>query len=516
MLHYIIQTIAFQVFFLLVFDLFLKRETFFNYNRAYLLITTMLSLILPFIKIESFEQAVPEDYIVALPELFIGKAEETVAIAQNIETLNERGFNIFSWNNLLYLGWIMATLYFAYKLSKLIGLIRKSIKLKYKRQPVIILKNNNIAFSFFNYIFLGDNIKEEEKEAIIAHELIHVKHKHSLDLLFFEMLRILFWFNPLIYIYQKRIANVHEFIADAGAIKYNDKKVYYEKLLLQIFDTKTVSFINPFFKESLIKKRIIMLSKTKSKQVNTLKYALLIPMIIGMLVYTSCNQNTDDVYLNNDRVENKDLDQYTVSKNLDSPQSEESIARSRAANKFLYLNEDYVSWIFIDYKTNISTSSVHHVSEIAPEGYEELRTEIPGHRTHVAYRKMINQDQIPIQTALELAEIDESPIFPGCETLTSEEEKKKCLQESINALVTKEFDTNLEKKLGFTKTKFTVRFTIGKDGIVKNIKCRAPAPELQNEAIRVVGTFPQLIPGKKDGKPVDVLMLLPIAFDISE
>lgn len=284
MLHYSIQTIAFQLFFLLVFDLFLKKETFFNHNRAYLLITALFSLVLPFIRIDSFKQVIPKEYVFTLSEVFIGKAEETPSgmIQEMINMLS------FSWHYIIYTGWAIALLLFIFKLGKILFLIFKYPKRKYHNISIVALKNNNLAFSFFNYIFIGDEIIAEEKEAIMAHEHVHVSQKHSVDLLFFEVLRILFWYNPLIYCYQRRIANIHEFIADAQAIKHNNKKTYYENLLSQVFDTKTVSFINPFFKESLIKKRIIMLSKNKSKQINLVKYALLVPMVIGMLFYTSC------------------------------------------------------------------------------------------------------------------------------------------------------------------------------------------------------------------------------------
>ena len=76
MLYYIIQTVAFQLFFLIIYDLFLKKETFFNWNRAYLLTTSLLSLILPFIKIESLKGVVPENYVFQLPEVFIGQSIE--------------------------------------------------------------------------------------------------------------------------------------------------------------------------------------------------------------------------------------------------------------------------------------------------------------------------------------------------------------------------------------------------------------------------------------------------------
>lgn len=87
--------------------------------------------------------------------------------------------------------------------------------------------------------------------------------------------------------YQSRVKELHEFIADAKAVKHQGKSSYYQSLLHQILDTNSLSFTNTFFKKSLIKKRIIMLQKSKSSQKSLFKYALLLPVIFAMLVYTS-------------------------------------------------------------------------------------------------------------------------------------------------------------------------------------------------------------------------------------
>src|SRR5690606_1094069 len=123
------------------------------------------------------------------------------------------------------------------------------------------------------------------------HELVHINHRHSWDLVFFELLRIIFWFNPLIYIYQSRIAELHEFIADKHTVKTN-KKEHYQHLLEEVFKTENISFINQFFNHSLIKKRIVMLQKSKTKKVWQLKYLSLVPLLIGMLIYTSCEKES--------------------------------------------------------------------------------------------------------------------------------------------------------------------------------------------------------------------------------
>ena len=315
MVTYIIQIVAFQLIFLLVYEVLLKKETFFNYNRWYLLSTSLLSLLLPLIKIESFTKTIPSKYVVVLPEVVLGNVPKTTQVTTEATTIaNQTSF--LTLNNLIILGCGIAFLIFVFKLSKLLKLWAKAKKIESNGYQVLSLPNTTVAFSFFNYVFIGSQLTEQQKETILAHELIHVKQKHSIDLLWFEVLKIALWFNPLVYIYKGYLTQVHEYIADQNAIKTVNKKDYYQRLLQQIFDVKSLPFINPFFKQSLIKKRIIMLQKSKSKPVYLIKYLLLIPMITAMLVYSSCSQdetnkaNTEQTTLTEEELVQKYLKEY--------------------------------------------------------------------------------------------------------------------------------------------------------------------------------------------------------------
>src|SRR5690606_37088939 len=155
---------------------------------------------------------------------------------------------------------------------------------------IIEVPNSTIACTFYRTIFLGEQLSKAERQHILSHELVHVKQKHSLDLVFFELLKVIFWFNPLIYIYQRRIATVHEFIADAAVVQVTEKRSYYEQLLNSAFNTRNISFINQFFNHSLIKKRIIMLQKTRSKSISKARYLIIIPVILAMLTIVSCSE----------------------------------------------------------------------------------------------------------------------------------------------------------------------------------------------------------------------------------
>jgi beta-lactamase regulating signal transducer with metallopeptidase domain/outer membrane biosynthesis protein TonB len=314
MLHYIIQAVAFQVLFLIIYDIFLRKETFFNLNRVYLLSTSILSLVIPFIKIERIKEVVSKDFVISLPEVLIG---ESVKVASTIDPqiamlagINLEPEPASIWNIILISGMCIATLILVYKIIKLTLLVSNNPKHWSGKVLIVSLLNSTKAFSFFNYIFLGSQLTPKESTSILEHEMVHIKQKHSLDLLFFELLRIVFWFNPLVYFYQNRIATLHEFIADAKVVKGQNKADYYDNLLTQVFETQQFSFVNPFFKQSLIKKRIVMLSKSKSSQINLMKYALLIPMVFIMLMYTS-SYAQEKVMSSSSETENQDIQELT-------------------------------------------------------------------------------------------------------------------------------------------------------------------------------------------------------------
>ncbi len=287
MINYIIQVMLFQVLFLIVYDFVLSKETFFTKNRWYLLMSAIMSFCIPFIQIPSFQKVVSNGVRILLPEIVLSPQNmiEKTEVYQNFS-----GGLIVFW-----LGFLFFLVLFSFKVYKLTVLIIKNSIEKKDSYTLIMLPNSKKAFSFFNYIFLGADINELEKEKIISHELIHCKQKHSLDLLFFESLKILMWFNPLLYIYQKRITTVHEYISDAIILKSADKKLYMNTLVNQLFDVENISFVNQFYKHSQLKKRIMMITKEKSNKMKQTKYLLLVPILASMLFYTACSNTKNEI-----------------------------------------------------------------------------------------------------------------------------------------------------------------------------------------------------------------------------
>lgn len=470
MIHTLFQIFVFQVLFLAVYDLFLKKETFFNLNRLYLLIAPILGFILPFVSLGFIQQRIPQEYIIQLPAVVIGGGvSEMVSSGNNWWIPNFMALWIF--------GMVLSALLLCVKFYKIIKLKFTANTQKFPKFKLVTLPKTDIAFSFFNSIFLGENISEENKASIIAHEKIHIEQKHSLDLLFFEMLRIVFWFNPMIYLFQNRIATLHEYIADAKVTIQKDKKQYYQSLLSEVFQTEKISFINTFFNQSLIKKRIIMLQKSKSTKTAQFKYLLLLPIICGMLVYTACSND---------------------------PKAEEQKNVSQSDSEVMN-------------KINELAEAIMKKGEMTPEEEKALKlltTEAqPGDKVYTSVQEYLDETKDENDLAVPFAAIDKVPAYPDC--AGDNEAMKKCFTERITAFVGENFNTKIGNDLNLSgRQRIAVQFKIDKTGNIVDVKARAPKPELEAEAIRIVQKLPQMQPGEQDGKKVSVIYSLPIVFEV--
>ena len=507
MLHYILQTILFQLVFLLVYEMFLKKETFFNWNRAYLLITAVLSLLLPFIKVPAFSQVVPQEYIIQLPAVVIGQTSQQVSTVSGTVLESEAISSglVWQWEYLLWLGFICALAMLLYKMYKIVHIIKQNTILKKANVSLVQLKDSTAAFSFFNYVFIGENIAEKEQAIILKHELVHVHQKHSLDLLFFEILRVLFWFNPLVYSYQSKLRILHEYIADQEALKTQDKVSYYQNLLTQLFDTQNVSFINTFYKKSLIKKRIVMLQKSKSNQLKLVKYLMVIPAVFAMLAYNAAEAQVDkntDVSYEHTAVETVPISEtITPKKQLVENTKTDAATRDTLTTKSEALKKQ---------KKNKTAKASEDVTTLKAQ-YEEV-LEIESVKSQEL--GTLSQEEEVVKTEVPFAVIDQTPLYPECEEL-SKKEQRKCFSNKVSAHVAANFNTKLAESVGLSgKQRINVIFKINKKGVVTDVRARAAHPTLEAEAKRVVAKLPKMIPGKHKGKTVVVPYSLPIIFEI--
>lgn len=480
-MYIILQIMLFQLLFLLVYDVFLRKETFFQHNRIYLLLAPLLGILLPFVRLKSLANVIPREYVIPLPEVILGTAERLPA-----DNPASSLWTYFSWQEWVFI--LGALLSLSWFVLKLLTLLRLKLKATVETSPLytkIVIKNSNMAFSFFRNIFLGDAILSQNHDTIIKHELVHIRQKHSWDLLYFEILRIVFWFNPLIYGYQKRISEVHEFIADSEVAKEH-KKEQYQLLLSTIFNTRNLSFINPFFKKSLLKKRIMMLQKSKSGKTRQLKYLLLVPLLLSMLIYASCEQESTTEEINAVNMEDGVVT-YKV-KDINKLSKEESDNLSVLFEKLLK-------------EKNHTNGSSIKLTDGRQVSYIDLN------------KRTFSLDEKGESSTVPYATIEEVPIFPGCE---DSEDRRRCFREKIMQHIRDNFKYPAEAQELGIQGRVALIFTINENGEVVNIRKRGPHKALEEEAERIVSLLPKMQPGKHKGKTVNVPFSIPITFRLSE
>ncbi len=483
MIHYILQIIAFQLLFLIVYDVFLKRELYFNWNRIYLLFTPILSFILPLIKIDLIRNNIPSAYVVQLPAVILGTSSSNEMATIILDEVTIFGTSGISTGIIIQLIWLTGMLvslgFFVFKLYKIQQLKRTGTITKINKTTIVSLPETDASFSFLNSIFLGENLSEEQKETILLHEKIHIEERHSFDLLFFEAIKIICWFNPLVYVFQNKMTLLQEYIADEKVASEKGKKAYYQGLLSQVFNTESISFINTFFNHSLIKKRIIMLQKSKSNRIAKFKYLLLLPIIGVMLVYTSCTQETSAQEQSSQVTKSATSSQSDIIKNI------EALIKS------------------IEVKGNMTEEEDNALKAVV--------VLFDGNKLENHY---YDEDKVKDLIELPFGTIEKVPTYPGC--TGTNEELKKCMTKNISQFVGSEFNTKVVDKNITGKQRISVQFKIDRFGNIVNVKARAAHPSLEAEALRVVSKLPKMEPGEQDGKTVGVLYSLPILFKIEE
>ncbi|KAF2513941.1 M56 family metallopeptidase [Flavobacterium foetidum] len=255
----------------------LRKETFFNSNRWFLLAGLIISITLPllvFTKTVWIDPAPATDLNTTIFNSSSNAATENLFL---------------NWENLLILvygiGFLALAIKFAIDFYRL-SLVLKGKKIKQQADFKFIDTNENIApFSYFEYIVYNSSMySATELESILEHEKVHSDQNHTIDVLISRAFCILFWFNPIAWLYKKAITQNLEFIADnEAAKKITDKKAYQYTLLKITTHSNCVAITNHFY-QSLIKKRIVMLNKNQSKKRNSWKYYVVIPALAAFVL----------------------------------------------------------------------------------------------------------------------------------------------------------------------------------------------------------------------------------------
>jgi TonB family protein len=561
--HYLLLVNFYLVLFFGFYALLLRRETFFQLNRIYLVAASLLSFIIPLIQ---------ADWV---KDLFITQEVQhtiynmPIGIPLTFIPAVETGITLGEVLNIVY---VSVTLFLLARLMWQLLILKKAIE---KPTP-------SAAYTFFKKISLGENMAQSK--IIAEHEQVHAGQWHSVDVMIIETVMIINWFNPVVYLYRFAIKYIHEFIADSQVIKAGTDKADYALLLLsQTFDVSANNLVNQFYNHSLLKQRIMMLQKNKSQRIALAKYGLSAPLFILMMIFSSATINnstavaaintkttkvlaatTDDLIdavadrseipVENKIVEEKTIKAATATNNstlaIDTiyskvdqvpqfPGGFPELAKYLGANihypaadrtaklqakvfvKFVVERDGTLS----DIKTVDLPNQPNNGSQAMKDEALRVMLRSPkwtpgtnaGKTVRVAFVLPVSFTLSPGEAGKPTgavsddkgtiySQVDKQPMFPGGLELFG-----KFLGNNI-----KYPKDDREKGI---KGKVFTSFVVETDGTLTDIKAlRGPSQAMMDEAVRVLLRSPKWEPGVKDGHPVRVSYTLPVAYmlDVQE
>ena len=503
-LDYLLKANLYGLLFVGCYWLFLRRHTFFNLNRAYLLLSAVLSLALPLVSLptqtmEPLPQLTLPTTVVALPE--------TVATTYPINTVPVD--SALNWEQLSLMVYALIALFLltrlGVQLSRLMRLIRQSPRQAGDGFMLVKPNDSTIAtFSFFHFLVL--NPADTDNDLIIRHELVHIRQWHSADVVGLAILRAIFWAFPTLWLTDRLLRQVHEFLAD----KQSHQPTDYARFLFEYsFGLQTNSLTNGFFNPSLLKLRIQMLHQRATARWALGKYALVLPLVFGLLAMTTAReeitavvkQATDDTITVSGRVSGAD-GKALPGAQVSIRNNPEAITTSAEGNYTLVNVPKSASLVvnFIGFKPQIVAVKGRRIIDIRMSRAVVLNKVVltvyegpPTSSTALSH----NDDEVSTP-------VEQMPEFPG----------------GINALghyLIRNLRYPQRAKQANVSGQVFVQFLVTETGEIRELRIlKGIGFGCDEEAVRAVSQMPKWKPGEQNGKPISVQYNLPVQFTIDK
>ena len=555
MLIYLLKVNLAIIVFTIFYRLFYSKDTFFSLRRYLLLSILMLSACYPLMDFSQWMirsatvTRMAVSYTNMLPEVVVYASDTAGASAS-------APVSFLTWTLWIY----MAVACFF--ILRILWRTMQIAWLRFQSQAVVIqgikvlrLKNATPPFSFFSWIFIHPEMHDErELQEILAHESVHVRQRHSLDVVASEMACALCWINPMAWMLKKEIRKNLEFIVDHSIVSRHriDVKKYQYHLLKLTYHPSKMMLVNQF-NISPLKERIMMINEKKSPKMRLAAYTLVLPLALLFLAVNNVGAVAERMNLTTVAQTKQELSGVILDKATKKPIRGVSIVVkgttagtiSDVAGCFkLSVNEtDSVVFTFIGYTalkmsaqnllaTNpmilemsreaVGLGPVTVVAFGTKKGPASPTTANPPGVTVVAFGTKKDVSSEPASTASEQATpqptseakdipetyqfmvVEEMPKFPG-----GQSELMKFISDNLTyPQIALENDVE-----GTVVCKFIIR----EDGSVYNAHVDFTLdPSLDKEALRVINKMPKWEPGKQRGMPVPVEYSVPIEFRISK
>lgn len=497
--------------------LFFYKDTFFKLRRIILLAFFGLSFLYPLLNIQDWVKSqepmveVIQMYSAILPEAVISPV---VAQETDWHSLILSGFFYMYWG-----GVILLLLRFSVQLSGLLLLARKSRRVNMHGVPVHLLDKPAGPFSFFQFIFLyPKSHSEKEIDEILTHECTHVFQWHSIDVIICELISIICWVNPFVWLLKREVRHNLEYLADNTVLESGfDCRSYQYHLLGLAHHNKSTATLYNSFNVLHLKYRISMMNKKRSRGIGRTKYLALIPMAACLMLLSNIDalaritgELTENVTAemrlsSNDKVKvtaqvidgnrkpvvgvNVIVKGTTIGTISDQDGNFVIETSGDAILQISYFGLQMREMAVKDFKANMK---IQLLSDGKQEGMQDLAI-VPA---------IVKNGTVPSGQVFTI--VDKMPSFPG-----GEGAMLKYLSQNVKYPV-------IAQQQGI-QGRVSCSFVVNADGTIRDIEVlRGVDPLLDAEALRVLGLMPTWIPGQQRGENVAVKYTVPISFRLSE
>lgn len=474
--NYLIESGISLSLFALVYFLILRKETFFNVNRWFLLVSVVFSAVLPLLHIPFYAaQPTVLEEVTVTPYVNL---LSTITVYGTGFTTEAEHF-VLSYSLLGYI-YLAGVIFFAVKLCvqimQIFRLIVRNDVVTEGKMKLVFLDREMSPFSFLNYVFVSKNLHETKGwEKMLEHEQQHIRQGHTFDVLMLEIIAIVQWFNPFFWMFRRALRENHEFLADQAVISQGTAPSWYKQILINQYVGDQIVIANNF-NYSLIKTRIKMLSKIKSRKIANVKVLVGLVLAACLITGFAFDQNVTVAQNPQPATQSKTImvDGKKLQLSGDATAIEKLLKAIAESDNFDLKANKASGEITLVPKTNA-------VNEITAVGYGSKTTPPK------------NEDEVFVV-------VDEMPLYPGG-------------IDALRMFLAQNIKYPVEAQKKGTQGKVYVNFVVEKDGSVGMAKiARGVSPELDAEALRIVKLLSNWNPGKHDGKPVRVSYTLPINF----
>lgn len=433
--------------FFIMYKLCFSNDTFFHIRRTVLISGILFAFMYPFIVFHSWvkEQKLlsdAADYYVELKELVVTSTQAGPLWHQSIQ---EYLFYAYLGVSFLLVG------NFLIKLCMLLRIKLASQRTQYGDTTLYVPRGEMAPFSFFNWIFVDPaRFSDKEIKEVVLHEQTHSNGGHSFDLLILEIVKIICWANPFVWLLSREVEQNLEYIADNAVVSSGVDAKAYQYHLVGVASSTPMSVLHTGFNYYNLKKRILVLNQKRSCRIARAKYVLIVP--IGVL-FIATNSIETVTKLANSMV--SELKEIPVQLSAVNPLPQVTLPQFMQKDKA----EQPVSLV---------------VEKPAPKPLD------PNEEIFVT--------------------VEDMPEFPGG-------------QRNLMSFIGRNVKYPVVAQENGIQGRVVVQFVINKDGQVADATVvRGVDPSLDKEALRVINAMPDWKPGSQRGNPVNVKYTVPVQF----